>query len=135
MADSAEERERLTLSPRQAKVMWIDKLADGVLQVETPIGSRYLQPSFLQRASLLWTFRNFDSLPQQVLSAREQRLIDELWRERRFVPVAPISGHEKPIIGKIERRPPMEPTVLPMRRPVASSQSPLPERSREAASA
>ena len=29
--------------------MWIDKLADGVVQVQTPIGPRYVMPSFLQR--------------------------------------------------------------------------------------
>jgi hypothetical protein len=47
--------------------MWIEKLADGVLQVETPIGARFIRPSFFERAYLLWMFRNFDSLPQQVL--------------------------------------------------------------------
>ena len=44
--------------------MWIEKLADGVLQVETPIGARFIRPSFFERAYLLWMFRNFDSLPQ-----------------------------------------------------------------------
>jgi len=115
--------------------MWIDKLVDGVLQVETPLGSRYLQLNFTQRAALMWTFRNFDSLPLQVLNTREQRLIDELWRDRKFVALASIAGHDKPVIGKVERRPPIEPAFLPVRKPVVSSQTGLPERSREIASA
>ena len=41
---------------RVGQLMWIEKLADGVLQVDTPIGPRFIQPNFLQRALLLWTF-------------------------------------------------------------------------------
>jgi len=115
--------------------MWIRKLADGVLQVDTPIGPRYIRPDLFERASLLWTFRNFDALPQQVLSTREQRMVDRLWREHRFVPMAAHGGQDKPVIGRIERRTPAQPHLVPARKPVAPSESALPERSREAASA
>lgn len=115
--------------------MWIEKLADGVLQVETPIGARFIRPNFLERAYLLWMFRNFDSLPQQVLGAREQRLIDRLCSEQAFVPMAMAGGFEKPILGRIERRLPVQAELLPMRRPVVTATSSLPERGREAASA
>jgi hypothetical protein len=115
--------------------MWIRKLADGVLQVDTPIGPRYIRPDLFERASLLWTFRNFDSLPQQVLSDREQRMVDRLCREHRFVPMAAHGGQDKPLIGRIERRTPAQPDLVPARRPVSPAESPLPERGREAASA
>ena len=49
--------------------MWIEKLADGVVRVQTPIGPRYLMPSFLQRVYFLWMFRHFPILPHAVLSA------------------------------------------------------------------
>jgi hypothetical protein len=115
--------------------MLIEKLADGVLQVETPIGARFIRPNFLERVYLLWIFRNFDSLPQQVLGERQQRLIDRLCSEQEFVPMALVGGFDKPILGRIEKRLPVQPEVLPMRRPVAAAKSPMPERGREAASA
>jgi hypothetical protein len=117
--------------------MWIDKLAHGVLALETPIGPRYLQPGFLQRAQLLWTFRNFDSLPQQVLRASERRLIDRLANENRFVSLA-AEYYERPIIGRIEWRKPQPAEglgeVQPMRKPVTAT-TPVVEQGREAASA
>ena len=116
--------------------MLLDKLVDGVLQVESPIGPRYIRPTFLQRASLVWTFRNFESLPQAVLSGREQRMIDHLCREHRFVPAVGAAGSEMPVIGKIERR--LSPVLLqmePARKPVTSEQAPLPKETREPASA
>src|SRR6266705_162705 len=61
--------------------MLIDKLADGILRVLTPIGPRYTKPSLQQRIYLLWIFRNFNVLPQQVLSHRQQRFIQDLCAE------------------------------------------------------
>lgn len=115
--------------------MWIEKLAAGVLQVDTPIGPRYLRPNFSQRAYLLWTFRNFPSLPQQVLSLREQRLLDRIYRERGFVSMSAVGAPDTPVIGTIERRLPVQPEVLSMRKPVSASASAMPERGSEAASA
>jgi len=125
--------------------MLIDKLAHGVLALDTPIGPRYLQPDFLQRVLLLWTFRNFDSLPQQVLHASERRLIDRLANENRFVSLA-AEYYERPIIGRIEWRKPqpaevlggvrakVRGDVLPMRKPVSAATRVV-EQEREAASA
>jgi len=115
--------------------MWMEKLADGVLQVDTPIGPRFIQPNLIQRARLLWTFRNFLSLPQQVLSAREQRLIDCLCREQRFVPMADSAGVDKPLIGRIESRSPAQPEHPSARKPVVLADRAMPERGNEAASA
>src|ERR1700758_4584200 len=84
--------------------MWIDKLAAGVVRVVTPIGPRYIQLSFVQRAYFLWMFRHFEVLPQQVLSARQQRIVDRLCIEKRFVSL-PSTIDETPIIGTLERIP------------------------------
>jgi hypothetical protein len=101
--------------------MWIDKLADGVVQVQTPIGPRYLMPSFLQRAYFLWMFRHFPILPHAVLSSWQQRLIDRLCSEQRFVSMAYADGMEDaPVIGTVEKRNPLQPESLPPRRPVTS---------------
>lgn len=99
--------------------MWIEKLADGVVRVQTPIGPRFVMPSFLQRIYLMWMFRNFPILPHAVLNLRQQRMIDRMCSEQSFASAAYANGmDEAPVIGTIERRPPMPP--LPPRRPATS---------------
>ena len=97
--------------------MLIEKLAAGVVQVQTPIGPRYLTPTFFQRVYLLWMFRNFPNLPHVVLSPRQQRLIDRMCSEQHFASVAH-GVDDVPVIGTVERRPPATES-LPPRRPVA----------------
>jgi hypothetical protein len=99
--------------------MLIEKLAGGVVRVQTPIGPRYVMPSFLQRVYLLWMFRNFPILPHAVLNGRQQRMIDEMCSEQRFESMAYAEGmDEAPVIGTVERRP-VGPHTLPLRRPIA----------------
>ena len=100
--------------------MLIEKLAAGVVEVQTPIGPRYVMPSFSQRVYLLWMFRNFPILPHAVLSRRQQRLIDRMCSEQSFASMAYSDGMESPVIGTIEHRPPVVASALPPRRPVAS---------------
>lgn len=101
--------------------MLIEKLAAGVVQVQTPIGPRYVMPSFLQRVYLIWMFRNFPILPHAVLNRRQQRLIDRMCSEQRFASMAYADGmNEAPVIGTVEHRPPMRTAQLPPRRPSAS---------------
>jgi hypothetical protein len=114
--------------------MWIEKLADGVLELETPIGPRYLQPSFMERAFLLWTFRHFCSLPQSVLRPWERRLVERLWSDNKVVSLSAPGTLDRPVIGKLERRPPQAAVeVIPLRKPAAALESE--ESGREAASA
>ena len=104
--------------------MLIEKLAGGVVRVQTAIGPRYVMPSLLQRVYLLWMFRNFPMLPHAVLSGRQQRMIDRLCAEQGFASVVYSDGmDEAPVIGTIERRPAMGPGALPPRRPVASERA------------
>ena len=98
--------------------MWIEKLSNGVLELDTPIGPRYVEPSLVERAHLIWTFRNFLSLPQPVLRPWERRLIDRLWRENRFVSLSAVGAPDRPVIGRVERRPPAKAKVVPIRKPV-----------------
>jgi hypothetical protein len=114
--------------------MWIEKLTGGVLQVDTPIGPRFVQPNFTQRAYLIWIFRNFPSLPQQVLRPRERQLIDRLWSESKFVSMPVMGAPNQPVIGRIERRMPAPPEVQATRNSRSSS-SAVQEQGREAASA
>ena len=95
--------------------MWVEKLFAGVLRVLTPLGARYIKPSFAQRIYLLWIFRHFQVLPLQVLTTRQRRMIDALCVEPRFVSLTESDGWEAPILGTLERRPPIAP------RPVGSN--------------
>ena len=116
--------------------MWMEKLARGVLELETPIGSRYLQPSLFQRVVLLWTFRNFPSLPQQVLRPHERRMIDRLCNQNCFISLSAAGSGDRPVIGRVERRYLAPVEVMAVRKPVASSsQSAIAGDRREAASA
>jgi hypothetical protein len=88
----------------ESAVMWINRLLYGVLRVLTPLGPRYLGPSFLERAYLLWTFRNFPSLPLVVLNHRQQKLVDRLYSQQKFVSLSFENGtFDQLLIGTVER--------------------------------
>ena len=102
--------------------MWLEKLSHGVLRLMTPLGPRYLRPSLGQRLYLLWVFRNFQTLPLKVLSARQQRLIEALCEQNRFVSMG-VGVYDAPLLGTPEQRPPV-PSVQ-ARRPSASVANPV----------
>ncbi len=60
------------------------KLRTGFVQVLTESGLHYVRPSWLEKLRLLWIFRNFSILPQQVLSRRQQRLVARLCSDERL---------------------------------------------------
>jgi len=98
--------------------MWIEKLSAGVLRVLTPVGPRYIQPEMSQRIYLLWIFRHFERLPLQVLSRRQQRLIDALCAEHRFVSLPQtVALEDAPVLGTVEWRSRAEAGDLPPSRP------------------
>ena len=98
--------------------MWYEKLFFGVLRVLTPLGPRYLKPSFAQRLYLLWVFRNFATLPVKVLSGRQQRVVESMCAQNRFVSFG-IGVDDAPLLGTLEQRPPI-PEAASSRRPPAS---------------
>lgn len=100
--------------------MLIEKLAAGVVRVQTPLGPRYVMPSFIQRIYLLWMFRHFPILPHAVLSGRQQRMIDRMCGQQSFASLYADTLDELPVIGTIEHRPAIGTEPLPSRRPVQS---------------
>jgi hypothetical protein len=64
--------------------MWLEKLRNGFVQVLTASGSHYVRPSRFEKLRLLWIFRNFSILPQEVLSPRQQRFVADLCSEERM---------------------------------------------------
>jgi hypothetical protein len=89
--------------------MWLEKLSLGVLRVLTPLGPRYVNPSFVQRLYLLWIFRNFHSLPVRVLSPRQQKRIDTICARHGFVSLLELNElAQRAILGTLEQRPPLE---------------------------
>jgi hypothetical protein len=101
--------------------MWLEKLSSGVLRVLTPLGPRYLKPSLAQKFYLLWVFRNFQTLPLKVLSSRQQRLIESMCEENRFVSLG-IGIDDAPLIGTLEQRPPVPSGKISPRRATSSVQ-------------
>src|SRR5690348_6708276 len=101
--------------------MWLEKLSFGVLRVLTPLGPRYMRPSLAQRVYLMWIFRNFQTLPVKVLRSHQQRLIEAMCNQDRFVSMG-IGVDDAPLIGTLEQRPPVTPASLPPRRPSNSVQ-------------
>lgn len=84
----------------------LEKLSLGVLRMLTPLGPRYLRPSFFQRLYLLWLFRNFRTLPTKVLSPRQQRFIERMCAEGRFISFG-MGVDDAPLLGTLEQRPPV----------------------------
>jgi hypothetical protein len=84
----------------------IEKLFCGVLRVMTPLGPRYLKPTFKQRLYLLWVFRNFPTLPVKVLTTRQLQFIESLWAQDQFVSFG-MGVHDAPLVGTLEQRPPV----------------------------
>ncbi len=62
----------------------MEKIRHGVLEVSTDQGVRYLRPGFLERVRLVWMFRNFHVLPQEVLTPHQRRLVDVMCSEQRL---------------------------------------------------
>lgn len=86
--------------------MWINKLRWGVLRLITPVGDRYVRPTFWERVYLLWVFRNFSALPQNVLSRRAHALIETLcMRQHSGAQGFLYSITDQPVIGTVERVP------------------------------
>lgn len=76
------------------------KIRTGLVELRTHMGSVYVSPSFWERIYLLWTFRNFHSLPTQVLNRHQQQLINKLCRAEIVSPTGPIARVS--IIGAVE---------------------------------
>lgn len=86
--------------------MWMEKIRHGVLQVSTDAGDRLVRPSLAERIQLVWMFRNFQILPEEVLTRHERGLLDHLCASERMQ--ARRSTEATPcVIGTVERHSPI----------------------------
>ena len=86
--------------------MYRSRILHGVLQVVTTGGVRYLRANFLERLYLLWTFRYFSVLPQNVLNRRARSLIENLClRQHSGSNGFLYSITDQPVIGTVDRVP------------------------------
>jgi len=84
--------------------MWMEKIRRGVLAVHTGTGVRYVRPSLTQRLQLLWTFRNFSVLPEEVLNRHERTLVAALCSNGHFLANGNGNGNlQEYCIGIVER--------------------------------
>ena len=78
----------------------VSKIEHGVLELHTDVGRLYVCPTGWQRLYLRWTFRNFHSLPREILNARQRRLIEALCRSAVMSPAERVPASA--IIGVVE---------------------------------
>jgi TonB family protein len=79
--------------------------------IDTNEGPVYAPAAGWDRVYLLWTFRNFRSLPQAVLSPRQRRFIGVLYRDASSHPANQL--HDAPVVGRIEHFDPSSISALP----------------------
>ena len=100
--------EQPTSSDQSAAVLQeLTKIGPRLLELRTESGTLYVCPSRWQRLRLLWTFRHFHVLPREVLSRRDQHLIEKLSRSAVITPSQPIP--RTAILGVVEK-----PRIKPM---------------------
>lgn len=80
----------------------LDKIRAGVLQLSTPTGTLCVKPALKERLLLLWIFRNFKILPEQVLGDREKRFIDRLRGTDREILPGSFGSDEGLVIGTVD---------------------------------
>jgi hypothetical protein len=80
--------------------MWIARICRGLLQVSRDSDSRYVKPSVWERLYLLWTFRNFRILPQEVLNQRQRKLVGRLCSRARQLKADDVDAAY--VIGTVE---------------------------------
>ena len=87
----------------------MEKLRRGVLQVSTESGLRYVEPSLTERVQLIWTFRNFNVLSEEVMTAHERHLMALLCAAERLKRARGMDQSPFCVIGTIERLAPIAP--------------------------
>jgi TonB family protein len=78
----------------------VSKIEQGVVELRTDVGRLYVHPGGWQRLYLRWTFRNFHSLPLQILNRRQKRLIESLSRSAILTPAEHVPASA--VIGIVE---------------------------------
>ena len=108
---------------------WVEESGAQLLELHTPAGAVYVQPSRWQRIRLQWIFRHFHELPLQVLSRRDQRLIVKLSQSAVVTPASPVAGTT--LLGVVENvhpKPPASAARVVTMRPQSTSVKAFPAR-------
>jgi hypothetical protein len=79
----------------------IEENGADLLELRTDAGVVYIRPSKWQRIRLQWTFRHFRVLPPQLLSRRDQRLIEKLSQSAVVEPTLPVRSST--VFGVVEK--------------------------------
>jgi hypothetical protein len=95
--------------------MLMEKIRHGLLQVSTDHGPRFIAPSLLERLQLIWMFRNFKLLPQEVLKQNERLLVRQLCDKKMQ---RPADVNPDAVIGIVEQ----QPSLPPKKRPLTTAQ-------------
>ena len=75
----------------------------------------------------MWIFRNFPTLPAEVLSPRQKQIIERLCAEQKYLARPQVNRFEDaPILGTFESRPAASLEQLPPRRPSTREESVAP---------
>jgi hypothetical protein len=72
-----------------------------LLELHSETGTVYVRPSRWQRFRLRWAFRHFRKLPPELLSRRDQRLIEKLSRSAVVTPASPVARSS--VFGVVEQ--------------------------------
>ncbi len=105
---------------------WIEESGAQLLELRTRAGIVYVRPSRWQRIRLQWVFRHFHELPLQVLSRRDQRLIEKLSHSAVVTPASPVAGTI--LLGVVETlytRPPSSTARVVTMRPQSAPAKPF----------
>jgi Gram-negative bacterial TonB protein C-terminal len=94
-------------SPTASPWSDINETGAQLLELHTGDGVVYVRPSRWQRIRLQWVFRHFHELPLQVLSRRDQRLIEKLFQSAVVTPASPVAGTT--LLGVVENVHPKPP--------------------------
>ena len=78
----------------------LDKLRRGVVELAAGDECRYAEPSFLQRAYLIWTFRNFRRLSVRILNQTQLKMVECL--SQTAYGAANKKTNPAPVIGRAE---------------------------------
>jgi Gram-negative bacterial TonB protein C-terminal len=89
-------------SPISSCLADTDENRARLLELRTESGTLYVCPSKWQRLRLLWMFRHFHVLPQQVLSRRDQHLIEKLSRSAVITAAQPVPRNA--VLGVVEKQ-------------------------------
>jgi hypothetical protein len=95
------------------------KLRHGVVEIAAGDDCRYADPSFLQRAYLLWTFRNFRRLSVRILNQRQRRILERLsdvalTEQGKGIDPAVVIGRAE--FPALQARKPPSPVIVPYQR-------------------